>query len=233
MLSTITRALRRQSTAEKVPNYHSELKVLLERAKEFADCGNKHALEDLQRLVLRPIQSRHMVDAYLKEDHKAVDSFHEWNHIGLYMIPSLQKTFIDHVLEHRLDKETLPTAKLGRDIVLPTCWHPSSIMNVLGNIGEGRKSSPWEQDPNHKLHYWFPLNIFWVGGGNHSITQGIVLAEGEVKACEGYNLSKLYQHVRFDGEHWIDLHDGVKLGTPRYRELGYVYEIGRFLIDVA
>ncbi|MFA0813392.1 DUF6710 family protein [Microbulbifer epialgicus] len=233
MKSKILRSIRKLSSKEKISNSQETLQLLLRRAKKMAALGQKEALEDLQRLALRQIQSRHMVDAYLKPDHHAIDPLSEWNDVGITFIPSIKKSLIDFLLDgRRINKGLLPTAKLGRDIVLPTCWHPFSIIHMLGKIGEGRKCGMWSQDPNHSIHYWYPLNIFWVAGGNHSITQGILLAEGEVKASEGYNLSDLYKYVFFNGDSWIDADSGATLGIPRYKEIGYVYEVGRFICQL-
>lgn len=171
-----------------------------------------------------------MVDAYLKPDHQAVDFLSEWTDMGIGFIPGIQKSFTDFLFEGRFVEENqLPTARLGRDLVLPTCWHPCSIVHMLGQIGDGRKCGAWSQDSNHSIHYWYPLNVFWVAGGNHSITQGILLAEGEIKASEGVDLTDLYKYVHFDGDKWIETGSGTALGVPRYNEFGYVYEIGRFI----
>lgn len=205
---------------------------LMMRANYFADRKNVAALEDLQKLVMRPIQSLRMVDVYFKEDHKSQGTFHIWNDIGLNYIPGLGTSFISHLIDNRIDNERLPVAKLGSDIVLPSGWSPASIMNSLGKIGDGRPLGTWVQDANHQLHFWYPLNLFWVGGGNHSITVGIILSEGTIKPVEGYDLSKLYKYVNFDGQNWRDSHTGKVIGIPLYKELGYVYEIGRLILQV-
>lgn len=224
--------LRKKAPDVEAENESNAFENLMMRAKIFANQKNVAALEDLQKLVMRPIQSLRMVDVYFKPDHKSLGVYHIWNDFGLNYVPGLDNSFISHLIENQIEKEDLPVAKLGRDIVLPSGWSPSSIMNSLGRIGEGRKSGPWEQDSNHQLHYWYPLNIFWVGGGNHSITVGIILSEGVIKSAEGYDLTKLYEHVYFNGQCWIDTHGGKAIGTPIYKELGYVYEIGRLILQV-
>lgn len=140
--------IRKPSGSVDAEQNQSELICLLERAGEFAAKRNMSALEDLQRLVMRTVQSLHVVDPYLKPDHKAIAQFHEWNKIGLNHFPGLNDTFIGHETKHPIKKDLLPIARLGRDIVLPTCWHPSSIVNVLGSIGEGRRNNPWS--PRYK-----------------------------------------------------------------------------------
>jgi hypothetical protein len=81
------------------------------------------------------------------------------------------------------------------------------------------------------VEYWWPLNIFWVLNGNHSIVQGILSAEGEVIPEAGYDYSKYYEKFGFDGVYWIELKSGKKVGKPRYPELGIIFEIGRFLLN--
>lgn len=230
MLAKIAKFIRTPKPADATKK--NELELLLERANYFFERRNVAALEDLQRLILRPIQSTHMADAYLKQDHGAVSAFHTWNSMGIGFIPGLQKNFIEFALEHEMDKKILPLAKLGRDNLLPTSWHPSSIVDSIGQIGEGRKYGSWTKDSNHKLTFMYPLNIYWVDGGNHSITVGIILAEGYILPSVGYNLSALYPHVFFDGERWVDTKTGEKIGKPRYKELGYVFEIGRLIASL-
>lgn len=212
----------------------SELQFLMQRAEEFYKQSNREALLDLQRLVMRPLQSHHMLDAYLQPDHGAVDSFDLWRSLGISKIPNTNESFLDFVLAtgRRIEDSKIPKVKLGKDIVLPTCWHPSSIINVLGNIGKNRRRGDWKQDRNHSVIWFYPLNIFWVTGGNHSIMQGIILAEGEVDPVEGYDLSGLYPLIKFNGKNWLEISSGKKIGQPRYKELGYVFEIGRLLLKI-
>ncbi|HRH76452.1 MAG TPA: hypothetical protein PK129_03810 [Cellvibrionaceae bacterium] len=206
-----------------------ELKNLLERANYLAKHNNIEALEDLQRLVLRPLQSQHMLDAYLKDDHDTLQKFHHCIDIGIGFITGLQKHFIEFIFENSIERELLIPAKLGRDNVLPTSWHPSSMLNSIGQIGEGRKCGNWIRDSNHNLLFMYPLNIYFVCGGNHSIAVGILQAEGFVAPQVGYDLSGLYAHIFFDGDQWVDSKTGGRIGKPRYKELGFVYEIGRLI----
>ncbi len=204
---------------------------LIERTDAIARENNINGLLDLQRLIIRPVQSKHMADAYLKNNHCAISEINPYTDFGLYGIPSLQKSFFDFLRAQKIHNEKLPTASLGRDIVLPTCWNDTRIISNIGQYGSRKNSKPWKQDANHQLTWWFPLNVFWVVGGNHSITQGIVLCEGAVKAEDGADLSKLYEYVKFNGFNWIDTQLNKVIGKPRYKEFGYLYEIGRRLVQ--
>lgn len=207
------------------------LRCLLDRAEVFFTCGNREALVDLQRLVLRPIQSIHMLDAYLRPDHHAIESLDMWVDLNFGVIPQIEQTLEDFVLDNReILTERLPIAQLGHDIVLPTCWNPTSMQRMLGAIGQGRILGEWRQDDvNHNLIWCYPLNIYWVTGGNHSIMQGVLLAGGELAPKEGYDLSGLYSYLQFDGDSWRDNHSGKALGKPRYQAFGYAFEIGRLI----
>lgn len=56
---------------------------LIRRASVFAERGDREALVDLQRLVMRPLQSRHMLDAFFNQSHVSIDSINEWTDFGL------------------------------------------------------------------------------------------------------------------------------------------------------
>jgi len=75
--------------------------------------------------------------------------------------------------------------------------------------------------------YVYPLMIGSVGGGNHSIMQGILDGKGEIKPAEMYDISCLLPAVYFDGTDWVCTHSGDNIGTPRYPELGWVWEIAK------
>lgn len=199
--------------------------ALLRRIDQLAQEGRVEALRDLQRIIARPMQSRHMAAAYLRPDHAAPESIEPFRQFGL--IFGWEPTHLS-LKATLVPQDRLPTAKLGRDIVLPTCWHPSSSLGLLGFIGPEPGRRPWKLDPlNHRLTWWYPLNIFSVAGGNHSIAMGILAAEGELTATSGFDMSGLLPSVAFDGHNWIEPETGKMLGTPRYREFGYLFEIGR------
>lgn len=215
------------------PNHsENELSHLLSIAKQtlYRD-DYEIALGDLQKLVLRGIQSRHMANAYFKSN--AIAELSDANSFGLTYLPMYDDFLQTYLWKNcKLPDDALPIARLASDIVLPTCWNSTSIVDLLGRFGEHRSKKAWKQDfLNHKVVSWYPLNIFWVRGGNHSITQGILCGEGAVKCDEAYDLTPLYGYIHFDGDNWIEAETGRILGTPRYKEFGYVFEIGRLIHD--
>lgn len=208
----------------------AEFETFSRRIQTLVSQNRVDALVDFQRLLLRPIQSHHISDAYLNPDHRSPESLNPFRDFGPIRVPGPGTTFTEFLSKHgRLPVENAPAALLGRDAILPTCWSPASIMNTLGVIGTGLKCGPWLQELNHSVTWWYPMNIYWVLGGNHSIAQGVLRAEGAVQPDDAYDLSGLFPHLSFDGETWIDSKSGTAIGKPRYKELGYVYEIGRHL----
>ncbi|WP_319950300.1 DUF6710 family protein, partial [Klebsiella pneumoniae] len=84
---------------------------------------------------------------------------------------------------------------------------------------------------NHYVELWLPWRIGFVGGGNHSITAGILAGEGTLIPEHVYDMSWLFELVRTDGNHWfVDDHkvEAVKSGRS-----AAVFEIGRLLVEGA
>lgn len=228
MLNVLLSKLRKP-----VPEPEStEFENILNIAEKLASMPNPiPRLHDLQKLIMRPIQALHMSDAYRKPAHGAIDSLDDFKSFGIDSLPTLQKGFVEFLWYSCKAKESdIPTANLASDIVLPTPWSQSSMVNMLGFLGQHRGLRPFKEEDNHRLSWWYPLNIFWVQNGNHSIMQGILVGEGLITPVSGYDLTPLYNEVRFDGKFWVD-RTGEQIGCPRYPELGYVYEIGRLILS--
>lgn len=213
-----------------------ELKHLLERANRLASKGNHAGITDLIKIVMRGIQSQHILSAYTRNDHSAIDPLHWWTCFGFDShIPGLEKPFSDIGWSpecQNTNEEEMPEISLRTDILLPTAWHPSSIVNMLGVIGDELPCGPFKQDPNHLVTWITPLNIGFVGGGNHSIAQGIIRGEGSIKVRELINFEPIIEKVRYDGHQWISLINNQPLGAPLYKELGWAWELGRILMRV-
>src|SRR5690606_8546461 len=103
---------------------------------------------------------------------------------------------------------------LARDPVLPWAWNRTSYMSALATIGShdgqyGKKR--WRQDFNHKVDLWLPWGIGFVAGGNHSITAGILAADGELVPCNAYDMCFLFDELRCDGTRFHDQRTGRSL----------------------
>ena len=49
---------------------------------------------------------------------------------------------------------------------------------------------------------------------------------------EVYDLSPIIESVKFDGKQWLCMKTNVVLGVPRYPEFGWVWEVGRLIMEI-
>lgn len=190
--------------------------------------NRNEALLDLIKIIMRPIQAIHMRDAYLKEQHNVID---ELLFSSSMLPPSCERMLNE---EDKLPKEEnikYPIF-LSKDIVLPTNWHPQSIVSLLGKIGtDDRHCGKFRQDRNHSTTLLLPMRISFVNSGNHSISQGIITGDGTIIPENVIRLNKLFDKLAFDGENWIFLETGEPMFSPRYPEFGWIWEIARHITE--
>lgn len=74
------------------------------------------------------------------------------------------------------------------------------------------------------------VGIVWVSNGNHSITAGIIRGEGKLRVGTIRDIRPVYQHVRYDGEHFHRSHDGSVIEPVRDPEFAAIFEVGRFML---
>ncbi|WP_248767868.1 DUF6710 family protein [Pseudomonas sp. MWU12-2345] len=218
------------------PSAHSKFESLMRWADKLFAQRNVEGLRDLIKIVLRPVQAKHMSDAYLTCANGAIDGLGWVDALNITgEIDALQSTFLKYVCEQGVVSSIAgaESLNLASDIVLPTVWHSSSVVQMLGQIGRGLECGAFEQSENHQVTYMHPLCIGWVTGGNHSISQAIVRGDGSVKPSEYLDVSAVVQAVRFDGTQWRCIASGRSLGRPQYVEFGWVWELGRMISDLS
>lgn len=118
---------------------------------------------------------------------------------------------------------------LGVDLVFPWPWERGRIIDSLCTLRPGGKGGKWQQDPNHLIELWLPLGVGWVGGGNHSLTAGIIHAQGKVKPEVTYDISRVYRHVVCDGVEYKRKRDNSTIGPVADLEMAAIFEIGRLI----
>lgn len=198
---------------------------LMKRASKLKSQLNIEGLQDLQKVILRPIQSRHISSAYLENDHEALKSL-EWpSDLGIFPISHSDECFAT------LRQKGITPLNLASDMIIPTCWHSSSITNVIGRIGKVC-ANEFKQSQNHDVVYTYPIGIGWVRGGNHSIAQGIIRGEGLIHNYSHLDLSSLIKRIQYNGFAWYEIESGKYLGEPRYSEIGWAWEIGRLIMEL-
>lgn len=135
-------------------------------------------------------------------------------------------------LQTKMKVDESHTVHLDRDLVIPLAWNRERLLETLTNIGPGRLSGPWTQDPtNHQVELWLPTRVAWVRGGNHSIATGIIRGEGEIETRSVYDFTELYNHVECDGTKFKRKHDGETLAPVKNVEWAAIFEIGRLLVE--
>ena len=208
---------------------------VMRRANEVHAMNNVEGLFDLIKIIMMPIQAKHISDAYFQDDHGGLDSIECYQDLGLKFTsePKIEGELAYSLYEEcQVDTDKFTKSiSLASDTLLPTSWHPFSIVNMLGKIGakEKYKCGEFKQSTNHMVLYTYPLDVVWVHGGNHSITQGILRGEGVLKPEEIMDLSALIEIVRFDGQFWRAINSENIIGRPRYQEFGEAWEIGRLI----
>lgn len=210
---------------------------LMKRADILLEEKNVEGLKDLITLVLRPIQSSHLLEPYLLAEHSARSQMSPWLDLGiegpLTVVINGQvindKNFTAWCCSDMClveNRAIFPKLQLSTDMVLPTPWHPKRLISNIGSIGQDRPRGIFQQDSNHVILYHYPLMIGWVAGGNHSLMQGI-LQGGSVVPDEVYDISPIVNAVTFDGTQWMCCHSGNPMGRPRYPEFGWCWEIAK------
>ncbi len=188
------------------------------------------ALLDLVKLLGREMQSRHMVlpasypEGGVPPDETFKDS-NVWFPLDRDLTQDKRK-FWD-LVEPVCCAQALD---LGRDLLIPSGWSQLRLKYALLDIGTGRPDGPWIQDPNHKVDLLLPINVGLVWGGHHSITAGILRAEGRIQIQQAYDMTPVYQHLECDGAHYRRVHDGAAISPVRGVKLAAIYEIGRLLL---
>lgn len=119
---------------------------------------------------------------------------------------------------------------LAKNPVLPFPWNMTRTIDNMVYIGDVYNNS-FEYDPRN--HYSFiikPIGITMVYNGNHSITSGIVKAEGKIISTEVRDISDNYERFYFDGVHIRNKESGKIIRKVKNFESGVLFEIGRLIM---
>lgn len=219
----------------KKQNKDSAFENLMRRAAVLKKQANLVGLQDLQKIILKPIQAAHILDAYIKPAHSAMTELAWPEALGIECrVPSSNEWFSYHAMKYcsPSPEKHLKPLDLSTDIVLPTCWHPTSIVSTLGMIGSGLPAGIFTQDMNHRVIYVYPLGVGWVNNGNHSIAQGIIRGEGLFYEYGYVEIVDLMDLVHYDGIGWKVRGQSSYSGTPVYPEFGWAWEVGRMIAEL-
>jgi hypothetical protein len=219
------------------PTSLSHFSEVMKRAARIAET-NPRGLPGLARALLRPLQSEYLVGvAELGQDaYPTIDSH---NFFGGALRPYFYEQ--GHHRARKLESEPYKLL-LGRDTVLPWPWSECRYESALATIGSEKEipgcddyfqpfQGPWVQDANHVVELWLPWGIGFVSGGNHSIAAGILSGEGEIKPSSVYDMSYLFEEIRYDGRGFVDIRSGKQLGPAKSWRIGAAFEVGRMMVE--
>ncbi|WP_311632797.1 DUF6710 family protein [Peribacillus simplex] len=188
----------------------------------------KHPIFEVINILGRKIHSDYMVRLLSVEDESDLESF-----LPPFMFPSQTiltpegKTYHDLIKKVNVKR----IANLKADTVIPWPWARGRLIDTITNIGPGRGWGSWKEDKiNHYLELWLPFGLFWVNGGNHSISVGILQGTGTITADVVYDICNIYNYVYCDGKHYYRKFDNTIISEVKNLELAAIFEIGRLMI---
>lgn len=126
-----------------------------------------------------------------------------------------------------IDLDTFP--------IITGVWRLERLAKAVKTYGS--KEKPWEEKTaNHEVNFYLPMGVVVSTQGHHSITAGDTKGVGKIHIHKGsnhkiYNMSALYDIIRFDGENYISKKTGEFITKAASFEFGCIFEIGRLLYE--
>jgi hypothetical protein len=209
---------------------------LMTLAREIASI-DAHSLSSLARIVAKPLQARRLTAVLTHATH-GLDIPEAFDCTDLHTRTPVTpdgRTMSDLVLGMQGRTRSSGQAywlNLGRDVLVPTPWMDSRIVNAIATIGGGKSQGIWEADNNHQVELLLPFGLGIVYGGNHSIAAGIADGQGRVRTKGIQDFTPSYEFVEYDGLSFKRKYDGLTLSRPVDEEIGQLYEIGRLMVEL-
>lgn len=189
---------------------------------------NEHPILDVVRALGRNLQSKHLTQLILDGHDGNIPDVEPANIYFSELESLTREGKRSYDIMKQLEVERV--VDLKKDLVLPWSWNYTRYVRSISSIGEGRAWGDWEEDTaNHFIILWLPMGIAWVGGGNHSISSGILQGCGTIKARYVYDISPLYNYVYTDGAHYFRKEDDSIICEVRNVEFSGIFEIGRLM----
>jgi hypothetical protein len=197
--------------------------------------GYKHPILNFVKLLGMKLQTAYITNLLYEDDHgelKKYPSITPWlPYFGLSEKVSLDGKTMCDMIYHKEENRTIEV-DLIQDLVLPWPWNISRYVDSISSIGESRPWGKWGEDTsNHRVDVLLPMGICFVGGGNHSITSGIIYGEGTLIAKNVYDFSEIYKHVYTDGLQYKRLEDDSVISNVMNIEFAVIFEIGRMMLE--
>ncbi len=201
----------------------SQFENIMDMAREIAQ-RNPAALHDLVNLLLRPCQAEALVGVVENAAHQAPPNIVS----SSFFFDDRRVTPLSYGIGVTLEPDAF-RVNLAKDTILPWPWNRQRIASALAHIGPGKSLGKWRQDLNHQVMLWLPWGISFVGGGNHSITAGIVAGDGEITPGEVRDMSELLDLVECDGRYYRETSSRKTIAAVEDERIAAVFEIGRLM----
>lgn len=204
-------------------NKQIEFESLMNFARLIAE-RNPAALVEYVRLLARPLQSELMLDAATKGDRRDVPCVDTRSFFW-----DKQSEYFDK-LKRTNRRRTDIEVHLSRDVVLPWPWEPERLVRSLTSIGPRRDWGQWKLDEqNHHVSVWLPWGLAFVGGGNHSITAGILGGVGKINPTEVQDMSSIFRFVKCDGRNYTSMDGFTVIAEAMDPRVAAIFETGRLM----
>lgn len=205
------------------------LQKRLEEAKYLIQISSKssrfHPIYDLVRTYTLQIQKDYIFNLALhnknEERYFIEDSLGVLNQ-SLYTFDTVE---VSPLKKHSI------AIDLSKNPALSPLWHPKRLKNTLNLIGRDHNNSFQFDSTNHESTLILPIGVTVVTNGLHSCSTGIFKAEGIIYPESVTDITNIYNVIRFDGNHYRRLENNRIVYTPTIKELGILFEIGRFIMD--
>ncbi|BBP46294.1 hypothetical protein THMIRHAS_16670 [Thiosulfatimonas sediminis] len=182
---------------------------------------NPNALQAYINGLARKVQYQRFVDYAMSDMHAAPHNRQE-DFFGRFF----NKNAEYELLERLRSDPPEQMIDLSTDTVIAEPWHHGRFISCMETIGE--PENPWKEHKTNHLGFTFlPSKITWIGGGNHSITTGILKNTGTFQTTEVYDLSKIFDSIYSDGIFFWNKDAKERISQVIFLEFAAIYEIER------
>lgn len=215
------------------PSNAAIFKNLMNTAKFIAEL-HPNALHDLINAILRPEQSELMLRGAEYGTEQRVDVSGP-NFFG----PHLHHFLPEYENNRQILKPEDNKLRLGRDMIFACTSNDGKFTDALSYVGSSKATPPslsiykqgsWQQDGNHTVSLWLPWRIAFVNEGNHSLTAGILAAEGLLTPRDVADYSHIFKDIVCDGNEFLQTKTGETFPVKNVRRAA-VFEIGRMIAN--
>ena len=210
------------SKKQEFKNILARAKAILEQTEEY---GATHPIYQLIKAIINYEFDKSIFTAITSNTDRE-------NGVRKYHIGDL----VPHLTEYEINKnfnevvaENL-NIHLGRDSILTGTWGSDKLVSAIATTAETEK---WTQK-SHYIDLFLPYGVSFVTeDGIHTITKGILKAEGQLKPARIFNISDVHKDIYTDGVAFYKKCDGSIFSPVENFNLSVVFGIGALIVENA